>query len=159
MLGLGDQVGGDELGLGRVVGQHDDLARAGDAVDGDLAEDVLLGQGDEQVARPDDHVHRRHALDAVGQRRHRLGAADAVDLGRRPVRGRRPAGRGCTPPVGVGGMTTAISGTPAAWAGQTVISSVDGYAAAPPGTRCRRAASAGSAAATRALATFNIASL
>jgi len=29
-------------------------------------------------------------------------------------------------PFGVGGITTAISLTPAAWAGQTVISSVDG---------------------------------
>ena len=36
-------------------------------------------------------------------------------------------------PVLVGGMTTANSLTPAACAGQTVIISVDGYAAAPPG--------------------------
>ena len=49
-------------------------------VDGHLAEDVPLGQGDEQVARPDDHVHRGQALDAVSQRGHRLGAADAVDF-------------------------------------------------------------------------------
>ena len=38
-------------------------------------------------------------------------------------------------PNGPGGMTTASSLTPAAWAGQTVISKVDGYAAAPPGTQ------------------------
>ena len=72
---------GDEGRRGRFVGQHDDLARAGDAVDGHLAEDAPLGQGHEQVARPDDHVHGRHSFDAVSQRRHRLGAADAVDLG------------------------------------------------------------------------------
>ena len=37
------------------------------------------------------------------------------------------------PPNRVGGTTTAISATPAAWAGTTVISKLDGYAAAPPG--------------------------
>ena len=80
VLGLGQQVGGHEGGRRRFVGQHHDLARPGDAVDGHLAVDAPLGQGHEQVARPDDHVHGRQPLDAVSQGRHRLGAADAVDL-------------------------------------------------------------------------------
>ena len=37
------------------------------------------------------------------------------------------------PPKGEGGTTTAISATPAACAGTTVISKLEGYAAAPPG--------------------------
>ena len=67
-------------GSGGVVGQDDDLAGPGDAVDGHLAEDVPLGQGHEDVAGADDHVHGAQPVHAVGQRRHRLGAADAVDL-------------------------------------------------------------------------------
>ncbi len=65
------------------VGDHDDLARAGDAVDVDGAENVLLGQGDEEVARPDDLVDRLQPdrAQAVGQGRDPLGAADPIDLG------------------------------------------------------------------------------
>ena len=83
MLGLADQVGGDERRNGRAVGDQHDLARAGDAVDVDRAEDVLLGQRDEEVARPDDLVDRLQPdrLHAVGQRRDALGAADPIDLG------------------------------------------------------------------------------
>ena len=81
VLGLADQVGGDVARVGRPVGDQDDLARPGDAVDVDLAVDLPLGQGDEQVARPDDLVDRRDPLDAVGQGRDGLGAADPVDLG------------------------------------------------------------------------------
>ena len=63
-----------------VVGDHDHFARAGDRIDIDFAIDVLLGQRDEQVAGADDLIDLRHALDAVGQRRHGLRAADAIDL-------------------------------------------------------------------------------
>ncbi len=49
-----------------VVGDHHHFARPGDRVDVDLAVDVLLGQGHEQVAGPDDLVDPRQAL-----RRHR----------------------------------------------------------------------------------------
>ena len=80
VLGLGDQVGGDVIGQGGVVGQDHHFRRAGQAIDGHLSEDVLLGQGDEDVAGADDHVDGGQAFDAVGQGRHRLGPADAVDL-------------------------------------------------------------------------------
>jgi hypothetical protein len=36
---------------GAAVGQHEDLAGAGDHVDADLAEDVLLGAGHIGIAR------------------------------------------------------------------------------------------------------------
>jgi len=39
-----------------------------------------------------------------------------------------------TAPSGPGGTHSAISGTPATWAGIAVINTVDGYTARPPGT-------------------------
>ena len=81
VLGLADEVGGDEPGVGGPVGDEDDLARPGDAVDVDLAVDVPLGQRHEQVPRADDLVDRRDPLDPISQRRHGLRAADPVDLG------------------------------------------------------------------------------
>ena len=78
MFGLSDEIGSDVTGACGVIGEDDDLARTGDAVDGDLPEDVPLGQRDEHIAGADDHVHRRNSFNAVSQRRHRLGAADAI---------------------------------------------------------------------------------
>ena len=81
VLGLADEVGGDEPGVGGPVGDQDDLARAGDAVDVDLAVDLPLGQGDEEVPRADDLVDRLDPVDPVGEQGDGLGAADPVDLG------------------------------------------------------------------------------
>ena len=58
VLGLPEQVGGDELGVGRLVGDHEDLGRAGEQVDADRPEQLALGLGDVGVAGADDHVHR-----------------------------------------------------------------------------------------------------
>ena len=63
------------------VGEHHHLGGAGDAVDADAAEHLALGLGDIGVAGADDAVHRGDGGGAVGQRRHRLRAADAVDFG------------------------------------------------------------------------------
>ena len=81
VLGLGEQVDGDQARIVGGVGQHDDFGRAGDAVDADMAEYLALGLGDVGVAGADDAVDRGDAGGAVGQRGDRLGAADAVDLG------------------------------------------------------------------------------
>ncbi len=62
------------------VGHDQDLRRAGDQVDADLAEDAALGGGDIGVARPGDLVDRLDRLRAVGQRGHGLRAADAPHL-------------------------------------------------------------------------------
>ena len=51
VLGLGDQVGGDELGRGGVVGDDDDLGRPRERLDPDDARDLALGLGDVDVAR------------------------------------------------------------------------------------------------------------
>ena len=75
VLGLGDQIGGSEIGPGGFVGDDDHFAGSGDGIDIDFAEHVPLGQRHEQIARPDDFVDLRHAFHAVGQGRHRLSAA------------------------------------------------------------------------------------
>jgi hypothetical protein len=68
--------------------QH--LARSGDGIDADLAEDEPLGRRHVRVARADDLVDTRNRLRAVGQRGHRLGAADAIErIDRRPGGKRR----------------------------------------------------------------------
>ena len=79
VLGLRQEIGGDEARVGRVVGDDEDLARAGDAVDRDGAEDEALRARDVVVAGPDDLVDADDALRAVGERRDRLGAARVHD--------------------------------------------------------------------------------
>ena len=80
MLGLGEEVGGDPVGVVVAVGDDQDLGRAGDQVDADRAEDQPLGRGDVGIARSHDLGDRRDGGGAVGQRGDRLGAADPVDL-------------------------------------------------------------------------------
>ncbi len=80
VLGLGEQVHGQPVGIGAAVGDHQDLRGPGNHVDAYLAEHRPLGGGHVDVARPHDLVDPRHALGAVGQRRHRLGAADGEDM-------------------------------------------------------------------------------
>ena len=84
VLGLADQVGGDEPGVGRVVGDDGDLGGSGLAVDRHGALQVALGRGDVDVAGAGDEVDRldRAAGGGGPVRQHRecLGAADGVDL-------------------------------------------------------------------------------
>ena len=69
-----------QSGLAGLVGEDQHLGRAGDHVDADLAEHQPLGRRDIGVAGPDDLGDRRDRRGAVGERRHRLRAADAIDL-------------------------------------------------------------------------------
>ena len=88
MLGLADQVAGDDGSVSRVVGDHRDLGGPGEDVDADLAEQRALGLGDEFVARADDHVGRLAGEQALGHRRDRLHAAERHDhVGARLVEG------------------------------------------------------------------------
>ncbi|MNO96115.1 hypothetical protein D3C76_877770 [compost metagenome] len=80
MLGLREQVGRDVGGLGGIVGEHDDFARSGDAVDIDSAVDLAFGQGHVDVPWPADLIDRRDGRRAEGQCGDRLRAAHAVDL-------------------------------------------------------------------------------
>ena len=58
VLRLGQEVRRYVLRLGRAVRHDDDLARAGDEVDADVAVDEALGERDVAVPRPDDLVDR-----------------------------------------------------------------------------------------------------
>ena len=80
VLGLGQQIGGDPVGIAGLVGEDQHLGGPGDHVDADLAEDQPLGGRHIGVAGPDDLGDRRDGRGAVGERRHRLRAADAIDL-------------------------------------------------------------------------------
>ena len=76
MLGLREQIHRHPVGRRRAIGEHENFARAGDHVDADLAEDLLLGAGDISVAGPGDLVNARDRRGAVGQRSDSLRAAD-----------------------------------------------------------------------------------
>ena len=80
MLCLTEQVGGDDHRVGGLVGDDQDLRRAGDEVDADLAEQPALGLDDVRVARADEEVHRVDRLRPERERRERLDAAEDVDL-------------------------------------------------------------------------------
>ena len=81
MFGLGNQIGGDEIGVSGFVGHDDHFARSGDRIDIDFAKHMPLGQRNEQIAGADDLVDLRHAFDAVSQCRHRLCTADSINFG------------------------------------------------------------------------------
>ena len=64
----------------RLVGDDQRLGRPGQQVDADAAEQLALGLRHIGVAGADDHVDRRDALGAERHGRHRLHAAEHVDL-------------------------------------------------------------------------------
>ena len=80
VLGLPEQVSRDQLGVGVLVGDHEDLGRSGQQVDPDATEQLALGLGHVRVARADDHVDGGQPLDTERHRRQRLDAAEAEDL-------------------------------------------------------------------------------
>ena len=80
MLGLAQQVGRAHLGVGRIVGDDEDLGRAGEQIDADPAVKLALGLGDIGVAGTDQHVDRAKRLGAERHRRDRLHAAQHVDF-------------------------------------------------------------------------------
>ena len=80
MLGLAEEIGGDEPGVGRLVGDDQDLRGAGEQVDPHPAEQLALGLGDERIAGPDQHVDGLEAIDeAERHRRQALHAAEGED--------------------------------------------------------------------------------
>ena len=79
MLGLGEQIGGDEFRVGGPIGDDQRLGRPVDCVDAHHSVHATLGCGDESVARSENLVDRADRLRPVCQRRDRLRAADLVD--------------------------------------------------------------------------------
>ena len=80
MLRLGQQIGGDPIRVAALVGDDEHFRRPGDHVDADRAENTALGGGDIGVSGPDDFRDGRNGLRAIGQRRDRLRAADAINF-------------------------------------------------------------------------------
>ena len=87
MLGLADEVGSNDFGIGVLVSEDQAVGGAGEHVDADAAEQDALGFGDELIARPDQNArgrniekserHRGHALHAA----HGENAVGAADVG------------------------------------------------------------------------------
>ena len=80
MLGLREQIRGDEIGARGRVGNHKHFAGSGKHVDIDLPEHRALGQHHEQISRPDDFFDRRDRLRAISQRADGLRAAEPVNF-------------------------------------------------------------------------------
>jgi len=80
VFGLGAEVGGHPFGVGRAVGDDHDLARSGQEVDADQAEDLALGFRHVGVPGAEDLVDRRDRAGAERQGGDGLRAADGVDL-------------------------------------------------------------------------------
>ena len=103
VLGLAQQVIGQQLWVCAVVGNEQHLGRTRQQVDADRAEQLSLGLCHKRVAGAAQQVHRpAESLDAVRHRRKRLNAADGVDL----VRARTGHGgqlHGMNAPAGLGG--------------------------------------------------------
>ena len=56
VLGLADEIGGDDRRVGALVGDDRDLRRPGEDIDADTAEQHALRLGDEFVAGADDDI-------------------------------------------------------------------------------------------------------
>ncbi len=140
VLGLRQQVGGDQRRIGGVVGDDDDLGGAG-GIASNLPLDGPLGQRDVGVAGTDDHVDRSDGVGPVGERGDRLRATDPVDVvdagerrggergvGDRPVAARRDAQRDLADPGDPGrdGGHEHRAGVGGAAAGDVAARPVDG---------------------------------
>ena len=80
MLGLAQEVSGDDHRVGGLVCDDQDLGRAGDEVDAHLPEQPALGLDDVRVARAHEEVDRVDRLGPERQRGQCLDAAQDVDL-------------------------------------------------------------------------------
>ena len=81
VFGLGEEVGGDEVGASGVVGEDHDFAGAWEEVDGDGSEELAFGFDDEFVAWAHDFVDWADGFGAEGECGDGVGSADAVDFG------------------------------------------------------------------------------
>jgi hypothetical protein len=133
MLGLAQEVGGNDLRVGRVVGQDHHLRRPGQQVDPDRAEQLALGLGHVGVTGADEHVDGLEPLDPERHRGEGLDAADAEDLSSAPDVAIAYSCGGCMPRASRGGAHPTIRPTPATRGTATVMidDAIRGYR--PPG--------------------------
>ena len=119
MLGLAEQVDRDDERVGVLVGDDQDLGRAGEQVDADLAEQLPLGLGDVRVAGAGEQVDLADGLGAERHRRDGLGAAEQ-EISSAPARCRAATvAAGISPRIG--GVQAVTRSTPATLAVTTVM--------------------------------------
>ena len=135
MLGLVQQVGGEQAHVRATVGDHEALGRPEDhECDRAVALHLDLRRLHRRAARPE---HLEHLRDRLRAERERGDAGRAVraedvaqaELVRDDEHGRVDLAAG----PGTGGTTTAISGTPATIAGVPICTSTDGNEPLPLG--------------------------
>ena len=80
VLGLGQEIGCDPVGMTAPVRHDQHFGRTGDHVDADLSKDEALGRRHIGISRPHDLGNGRDGLGAVGERGHSLRTADAIDF-------------------------------------------------------------------------------
>ena len=80
MLGLGEEIGCNPVGMTAPVRHDQHFGRTGDHVDADLSKDEALGRRHIGISRPHDLGNGRDGLGAVGERGHSLRTADAIDF-------------------------------------------------------------------------------
>ncbi len=119
VLGLDQQVGGQQCRVGRVVGDHEALGRAEQHHRGDpVALHLDLRNGHGRRARPDDLAHLRDRVGAEAERSDARRAVDAEHVGDAELAAHHEHRRiDLARPPGTGGTTSAIDGTPATTAG------------------------------------------
>ena len=79
VLRLAQQIRRHEARIRLPIREHQHLRRTGDHIDPDLSEDLLLRLSDEGIARTHDLIDAWNRRRPIGERRHRLRAADLED--------------------------------------------------------------------------------
>ena len=80
VFGLRQEIGCDPIRIGVAIGQNGDFGGAGNHINPNLAKYAPFRRRHKGIAGAYDFSHGRKGLGAIGERRHRLRAADAVDL-------------------------------------------------------------------------------
>ncbi len=95
VLCLGEEIGGGERRVGRLVGDDHDLARAGQRIDADGAKNLAFRFANVGVAGAEDLVDGVDRRRAIGHRADRLHATETVDFrhAREVQRGEHPIGQ------------------------------------------------------------------
>ena len=133
VLGLREEIGGDELGGALPSATTTTSDGPASAVDADDAGDLALGGGDVRVAGPDDDVDRAGWSRCRRRARRWPGRRRPGTPRRCPTSAAAARVASGTRPSGPGGTHRTISGTPATCAGIAVINTVDGYDGATAG--------------------------
>ena len=79
---LGEQIGGDPVGLGRFISDDKDFAWARKKVDTNSSKDLAFGFDDKGISRAKNLVDPRDCRGAKGECSNRLRTTDTINFGR-----------------------------------------------------------------------------